>query len=30
MKLCNNLEVENSLPDASCSKFDPGILRGVK
>lgn len=30
MKWCNNLEVENSLLDTSFSKFDPGILRGVK
>lgn len=30
MKWCNNLEVENSLLDVSHSKFDPGILRGVK
>lgn len=30
MKWCNDLEVENSLVAASCSKFDPGILRGVK
>lgn len=30
MRWCDNLEAENSLLDTSCSKFDPGILRGVK
>lgn len=30
VKWYNNFNAENALLDASHSKFDPGILRGVK